>query len=57
MIEPYEIATAAARLLSDGENPEYDRALTELVCDTIGIHMDDKERVLETLRNMKGTVL
>ena len=40
------IITAAKYLASEsGENPEYDRALTELVCDTLGFHMDNKDEV------------
>lgn len=56
VIEPYEIAQAGAWLISDnGENSEYDRAICELICDTVGIHMDYKDRVLEILRNIRAT--
>ena len=44
----------AADLLSDhGENPEYDRAITELVGDLFGFSMDDKHIVENDLRRHK----
>ena len=53
-----ELLHIAAWLISeDGENPEYDRALAELLCDAAGVSMDHKEEMLsemreETWRNM-----
>lgn len=37
-------------LSEDGENPEYDRALVELVCDYSGIGTDRRDEVLGTIR-------
>lgn len=46
-----EVLRAAADLLSDrGENPEYDRAIVELTCDVVGIHLDHKYDLLALLR-------
>lgn len=47
------IRTTAANLLSEhGENPEYDRAIAELVCDLTGRTMDEKHDVLTELRRI-----
>lgn len=44
----------AANLLSEqGENGEYDRALCELVADTLGLSSDDHEIILTVLRALK----
>lgn len=49
------IVIAAAGLMSDSEdlNPEYDRALSEIVCDLVGISMDDTAVVRQMLRAMQ----
>jgi hypothetical protein len=40
-----ELVKLASDLKSDGENPEYERALCELVTDAAGLSMDYKERI------------
>jgi hypothetical protein len=46
-----DVLTAAAGLVSESaENAEYDRAITELTCDLIGVGTDHKEDVLALLR-------
>lgn len=43
--------TAADLMSEDAENPEYDRALVELVCDLLpGVSTDDRETVERLLR-------
>lgn len=40
------IITIAKGLVSEeGENPEYDRGVTELVCEFLGVHMDNKAEI------------
>lgn len=54
MVTVSKVLAAASDLLSeDGENPEYDRGVVELVCDTLGFHMDTKEHVLIILRALR----
>lgn len=48
--------TAAALLSVEGENPEYDRALAELVTDLLGGTSDDKDAILSALRALHGYV-
>lgn len=46
-------ANAADLLSEDGENPEYDRGVAELVTAQIGIPLDYKFDVLDFLRVVK----
>lgn len=52
----YAVRSTAADLLSDGENPEYDRGITELVSDLLGLSTDDKYHTLANLRLWKNRV-
>ncbi|MGW8177619.1 MAG: hypothetical protein ACWGQW_02320 [bacterium] len=53
MLDKDRFLIAAAMLLSeDGENTEYDRAICELVCDTVGVSMEAKDVVLADLRRL-----
>ena len=45
---------AASLLSEDGENPEYDRAITELTCAVLGVSTENKAAVLSFLRALKG---
>lgn len=55
MLDETRFVIAAAMLLSeDGENTEYDRAICELVCDTVGVPMDYKDVVLADLRRLSS---
>lgn len=50
----YRMMEAAADLLSEGDNPEYDRALIELVAVILGLSPDDHRTIVEDLiRAMK----
>jgi hypothetical protein len=52
-IRGYDVLTTAALLLSDGDNPEYDRAIVELTSALIGATSDDRDlmtRILQTLK-------
>lgn len=51
-VNVHDLAHHAARLLSeDGENPEYDRAIAELMCEAYGLPLtDNKDDVLAQLR-------
>jgi hypothetical protein len=54
-IEFTHVLRAAADLLSDdGENPEYDRAITELTCDLLSVSTDSKDAVYNFLCALKG---
>lgn len=47
----HRLLRCAAGLLSeDGENPEYDRAITELTCEMLGLNTDAKDHVHQLLR-------
>jgi len=48
---PVQHLLNAARALGseNGSNPEYDRALVELVMDSAGLGLDDKEAVYDLL--------
>jgi hypothetical protein len=46
---------AASLLSEDGENPEYDRALSELVTDAAGLSMEFASATLVELRNLRET--
>ena len=49
----YELLTEAADLLSeDGENPEYDRGVTELVMRVAKIGDDQYDKVAVTIRSL-----
>ena len=53
MSTPIEILTTAARLITDDDsNPEYDRAIVELVSDLCGLSTDDRDATLTTLRTL-----
>jgi hypothetical protein len=46
-----DVLIAAASLLSDdGENPEYDRAITELTADILGLDKGDAADILSLVR-------
>lgn len=46
----HRIIDVAAHLVSErGENPEYDRALTELSCEMLGLSMEHKEVVAQII--------
>jgi hypothetical protein len=52
------IGEAATLLSEDGENPEYDRALAELVTFSMGLNSEHVEGTMEMLRKRskgKGT--
>lgn len=56
LLSEYAFFGIAARLLSeDGENPEYDRAITELTCDALGFPMEMKEQIAYKLRERLET--
>lgn len=55
IIRAAAIVREAAGLLSEeGENTEYDRAITELVTFVLGGTGDDKDTVLDALRAIRG---
>lgn len=57
-IDSINLINAAASLISEqGENHEYDKGITELVCDALGITTDYKDDVLGFLRAVAGTNL
>lgn len=47
-----DVILTGASLLTDseGENPEYDRAIVELVSDLVGFSTDDRDSTLAFLR-------
>lgn len=47
----------AARLISDGENPEYDRALAEIVVEMWGLPIVVVPNVIDMLRAIKGSLV
>jgi len=48
-----EVILTASRLLSDNDsNREYDRALTELVTDLLGLTQDDQEIIFNMLKRV-----
>ncbi len=48
------IDEAATLLSEDGENPEYDRALAELVTFSMGLVRDHVEGTMRMLRNQRA---
>jgi hypothetical protein len=44
-----ELIHEAAQLKSDGNNPEYDRALVELCLNVAGWSMDDKDKMAQLI--------
>lgn len=53
---PTLVAIARDLRSEDGENPEYDRALIELVCEAAGLSMDDRMSVAARI-GVKGDPL
>ncbi len=52
------LLTQAADLLSDtGENPEYDKAIVELVCAQLGVTTDARSEVESLLRHVRSLAL
>lgn len=51
VITKADVMSAALDLLTEpgDENPEYDRALMELVCSLVGLSMEHKDDMLMTL--------
>jgi len=52
-VRPYNVLMSAADLLSEGENPEYDRAIVELTSSLIGAGPDDTILMTRILRALK----
>jgi hypothetical protein len=48
------VAIAANLISEDGENLEYDRAISEMTCELVGLPLDEKESVLCVLRQTTG---
>ena len=47
------ILSGADLMSESGENPEYDRAIVELVSDSLGLSSDDHETVHTILKALK----
>lgn len=53
-IDPAQLTRQAAGLISDGDSPEYDRGVAELLCEAADLPLADAPSVLAGLRQMKA---